>query len=270
VGVATVLPANAADRRLEWITGNPAVATVSNGVVRAHRAGQAHIVARARDGSGVLRRITVTVRVPPGIGGSASSPGSGGGTASGDNNAANNNLTAFPRRIVIGRDQGAQLAVTRNGVPVTSGVSWSSSSLLCVWIHPTSGHIIGRRATGKPVMITARVGGEVQNISVTVTQNQQLLPAWLGIHPGTTTLTTSETLQLSASFRGTNGNPFNPNLMHADNRGLILHSSNTNIATVSANGLVTPRGAGTVTITARAANGVTGQHPNWYTLSGYN
>jgi len=75
---ATVLPTNAADRRIEWITGNSRVATVSNGVVRAHATGQAHIVARARDGSGVLRRITVTVRAPLATQTGGTSGGSGG------------------------------------------------------------------------------------------------------------------------------------------------------------------------------------------------
>ena len=67
---ANVLPTNAADRRVEWISGNTRVATVNaNGVVSAHATGQVHIVARSLANANVYHRILMTVVAAPAGGG---------------------------------------------------------------------------------------------------------------------------------------------------------------------------------------------------------
>jgi len=59
---ATVAPANAVNKTIEWVSGNTAVADVSvNGTVRAVSPGTAVISARATDGSGVSASCAVTV-----------------------------------------------------------------------------------------------------------------------------------------------------------------------------------------------------------------
>jgi len=59
---ATVLPANALVKTLEWSSGNPSVATVDqNGLVKAVGEGSAVITAKATDNSGVKATVTITV-----------------------------------------------------------------------------------------------------------------------------------------------------------------------------------------------------------------
>jgi hypothetical protein len=56
-----VLPADAADKSVEWTSSNPEVATVANGVVSAVAAGEATITATAKDESGKSGSCAVTV-----------------------------------------------------------------------------------------------------------------------------------------------------------------------------------------------------------------
>jgi pectate lyase/uncharacterized protein YjdB len=65
---ATVLPANATNKTLEWSSDNPVVATVNSatGVVTARAVGMAVIVAASQDGSEKSDSITVTVTEKPG------------------------------------------------------------------------------------------------------------------------------------------------------------------------------------------------------------
>lgn len=59
---ATVLPSNAANKNVTWITSNSNVATVSStGLITAQRAGTCTITCKAADGSGVTATCTVTV-----------------------------------------------------------------------------------------------------------------------------------------------------------------------------------------------------------------
>ena len=59
---ASVYPSDAADRRIQWSSSDPAVATVDeNGLVTALKKGTATITAAALDGSGVTRTCAVTV-----------------------------------------------------------------------------------------------------------------------------------------------------------------------------------------------------------------
>jgi len=64
---ATVLPADATDKTLEWSSNNPVVATVNSatGIVTARATGTADIIATAQDGSQKFDSVTVTVTEKP-------------------------------------------------------------------------------------------------------------------------------------------------------------------------------------------------------------
>lgn len=55
---ATVKPANATDPELRWVSSNPLVATVSNGVITASSVGKTTITAESTDGSGKTASMT--------------------------------------------------------------------------------------------------------------------------------------------------------------------------------------------------------------------
>ncbi len=61
---ATVKPDNATDKTITWNSEDPAVASVSNGLVSILGEGTTIITAAANDGSGVKATCTVTVKIP--------------------------------------------------------------------------------------------------------------------------------------------------------------------------------------------------------------
>ena len=61
---ATVEPANADNKDVEWTSDDDSIATVAGGVITAVKAGTATITAKAKDGSGIKAECTVTVKQP--------------------------------------------------------------------------------------------------------------------------------------------------------------------------------------------------------------
>ena len=62
---ATIRPSDAANKSVKWSSSNTKVATVSNGVVKAVKAGSAKITCTAQDGSGISASCSVTVTAKP-------------------------------------------------------------------------------------------------------------------------------------------------------------------------------------------------------------
>lgn len=62
---ANIRPTDAANKSVKWSSSNTKVATVSNGVVKAVKAGSAKITCTAQDGSGISASCSVTVTAKP-------------------------------------------------------------------------------------------------------------------------------------------------------------------------------------------------------------
>lgn len=103
---ATITPNNATNKNVTWSSDNETVATVSNGLVTAMKAGTATITVAATDGSGVSATCTVTV------------------------NAATT-ITTQPQSVSVTEGQSATFSVTATGDnlryqwQINSGNGWS-------------------------------------------------------------------------------------------------------------------------------------------------
>lgn len=211
---------NVLARPVTWSTSNAAVATVSgDGLVSAISQGGA-IVTATSDGRSAFASITVS---PIAVASISVSPD------------ANN--------VVVG--QTTQLTADvrdATGAPLPGRVIvWMSSNASVATV--TSQGVVSAVAPGSAT-ITASVDGQSASVSVTVTSRPA---STVIVSPSQVTIFSGQALQLSA--------------LVTDDRGQVLTgrpvsfaSSNPQVATVSASGLVTGVAQGMVTITAASDN----------------
>ena len=116
-------------------------------------------------------------------------------------------------------------------------VSWSSSNSSVATVD-NSGRVTGVKAGSATITVTTSDGGKTATCSVTV---EPVLVSSLTMASDPISLAENDNRQLSAAVNE-----------NATDKGIIWHSSNDTVATVSADGMVTAVSAGTATITAEA------------------
>ena len=128
----------------------------------------------------------------------------------------------------------------RENQPVPDApVSWSSNTPAVASVNADG--LVTALGNGKAI-ITAKSGGASQTVDITVAQTS----AEINITPAAATLTAiGEPLQLSAEVRDGENQPI-------PDAPVSWSSSNTSVVSVSPRGLVTARGNGKVTITAKS------------------
>jgi len=204
------------DREVTWTSSNVAVATVSaTGVVTGHAVGMATISATSGGKSGSA---SVTV-VPVPVGSVTVSPAS---------------VTLVPTQVT------SLSAVVRDAndvVVIDRAVVWSSSNTAVAIVSPS-----GSVTAVAPGVATVTATSEGRSGSATIS----VVPMPVGsvtVNPATSTVTTGQTVALSATVRDTSG-------AVVTDRAVTWRSSDETIATVSSAGVVTGVNAGTATITA--------------------
>jgi uncharacterized protein YjdB len=199
-----------------WSSSNPVVATVSAvGRVTAMSSGQAIVTATANGHSATS---TITVDPVP---------------------VASVEVVPASASVQVGStvQLGAIVRDANGNVLVGRPVTWTTSDGSVASVS-TSGLVTGR-AEG-PVTITATSEGRSGSASITVTR---VPVASVEVSPASASMTVGGTVQLSATTRDANGQALT-------GRAVTWTSSNADLATVSATGLVTGRAVGPVTITA--------------------
>jgi uncharacterized protein YjdB len=215
-------------RQVTWESTAPGIATVDeNGRVTAVAPGTATIRATSEGRTGTST-ITVTAPPPAPVASVAVSPATGeldvGGTLQ---------LTATPRDAAGNPLSGRQ-------------VTWTSSNTSVATVDAN-----GRVTAVGPGTATIRATSEGQTGTATVTvRTPAPRVASVTVTPANPQLGVGQTVQLTATARDANGNIIT-------GRTVTWTSSNTNFATVDANGLVTGVRKGRATITA-TVDGVTG------------
>lgn len=232
---ATIIPLNASNKSITWSSTNEAAATVDEfGIVTAVAVGSTTITATSIDGSFAD---TTTV-----------------------------NVSAFSATLVSGIsiDEGSNVGVTYylttplhvTIAPVDATeqtIVWSSSDPDTVEIDPITGKVVGKiiydSATITATLTDPNNSNTVYTASILVTVNPPanfVAATGISVTPESRTLTAiGEKFQVSAGILPVN----------ATIKKHTWSSSDTNIATVSENGLVTAVADGNVQIVATASDG---------------
>ena len=216
---ATVMPNNASNKAVTWTSSNTSVATVSsNGLVTAKGRGTATITATTTDGSNLSASCTITV----------------------DQLATGISLSQTTANI----NKGETLQLTATVTPSNANnktVTWTSSNTTIATVSNTG--LVTAKAVGNATITATTADGSSLSASCQVTVNQ---PATgISINKTSATINNGETLQLTATVSPSN----------ASNKSVTWTSSNTSVATVNSNGLVTAKGRGSATITATTTDG---------------
>ncbi len=221
---ATVTPEKATNKKLEWMSSNEKVAMVSqSGLVTFKAKGVATITAKATDKSNKSATCTVTVK---------------------EKVVAVTGVKLSKTAISQEEGKSEQLTVTVLPSNATNkAVTWKSSNIAIATVD-ANGKVTGKKVGKAKITVTTTDGGKTAICEVTITQKQiKVSSVKLDVHA--VTKVKGKELQLNATIAPAN----------ATNNEITWKSSDTNIATVDANGKVTCKAKGTATITATAQDG---------------
>ena len=212
---ATVMPDDASVKTVSWTSDNPDVAKVDE-YGNVTAVGGGSAAITAKAGE-FTATCTVTVTVP----------------------VSSVSLDRTSLGLTVGETD--KLTATVNpGDATNQSVSWRSSNTGVAAVD-NSGLVIAIGAGTATITVTTDDGGHTATCEVTVA----VPVSSVTLDKTTLGLTEGETYQLTATV-----NPGN-----ASNKGVSWRSSNTGVATVGNNGLVTAIGAGTATITVTTDDG---------------
>ena len=225
---ATVLPENTTDsKNVSWSSNNEAVATVdANGNVTAKRAGTAVITATSENGKTASCTITV--------------------------NKKDTNITITEVRLNKSTEtltEGDTTTLTATVLPENTtdskSVSWSSSNSEVAAVDANG--TVTAKSAGTAVITATSTNGKSAGCTVTVSRKEIPITE-ISLDKSSATLTEGETTTLVATVLPENT---------TDSKNVSWSSSNSEVATVDANGTVTAKSAGTAVITATSENGKT-------------
>ncbi len=217
---AEVSPSNASDTSVSWASSDTTIATVSaNGSVTAIAAGIATITANTNDGNfTAIATITVV------------------GPVSG--------VTVNPQTLnLVEGDAATLIAQVNPANALDTSVTWFSSDTAIATVN-TNGRVNAIAAGNATITVTTTDGGFIAAATITVIR-PTVATTGVSVNQDTTSLNPGNTTTLTAQVSPAN----------ASNTSVSWASSDNNIATVNASGLVTAIAIGTITITVTTQDG---------------
>lgn len=213
----SITPSNATNKGVTWKSSNTKVATVtSTGTVKCVGTGTVDITCSSNDGK-CTAKATFTVN-------------------SKAINVSNITISSLGKSLVVGEN--AQLIATITPSNATNkAVKWSSSNTSVVTVG-TTGYVTAK-GKGTATIYCESADGYVKAY-ITITVVEQPVTK-ITISGATSSKKVGETMQLTATVTPSDAN-----------QNVIWSSSDTSLATVDANGLVTLKKAGTVKISCAA------------------
>ena len=225
---ATVLPENTTDsKNVSWSSNNEAVATVdANGNVTAKRAGTAVITATSTNGKTAGCTVTVSKKEIP---------------------ITEISLDKSSATLTEGETTTLVATVLPENTTYGKSVKWSSSNVAVATVD-LMGKVTAKRA-GTAIITAISENGKTASCTITVNKKDtNITITEVRLNKSTETLTEGETTTLTATVLPENT---------TDSKSVSWRSSNSEVATVDANGTVTAKRAGTAVITATSTNGKT-------------
>ena len=213
---ATVLPADAADKNVTWVSSDPDVATVANGVVTAVNAGKAIITVSVKSNPALtdMCEVTVTDQTYPVTG-----------------------VTLTPDKATLNVGETQELtAVVAPSNATNKTVTWESSDPDVATVKDGVVTAVGKGTA--TITVTTEDGNYTAACTITV----KLPVSRVTLNETSTALVVGSTKQLIATVEPAN----------ADDSTVTWKSGDTNVATVDQNGTITAVGVGSTTITATA------------------
>ena len=223
---ATVLPENTTDSKsVSWRSSNSEVATVdANGTVTAKRAGTAVITATSTNGKSAGCTVTVSRKEIP---------------------ITEISLDKSSATLTEGETTTLVATVLPENTTDSKSVSWRSSNSEVATVD-ANGTVTAKRA-GTAVITATSTNGKTAGCTVTVSK-KEIPIIEISLDKSSATLTEGETTTIVATVLPENT---------TDSKSVSWSSSNSEVATVDANGTVTAKRAGTAVITATSTNGKT-------------
>lgn len=220
---ATISPVYAVNKDVTWNTSNNTVATVDeNGVVTALSAGHAVITATAASNPRKTAQVNITVTEP----------------------IIASNITLDEESITIGDNATFQLTATITPDNTTDKtVTWSTSNDAVATVDDNG--LVRGVAPGEAVITASTNDGSGVTAQAHVTVIEHVYVSSVTLNTTSASIDKYNSIQLTVTVAPDN----------ATNKAVNWSTSDDNIATVSNDGLVTGVNAGTVIITASAADG---------------
>lgn len=221
--VATIAPSNATNKSITWLSTTPTVASVStNGVVTAVSNGTTTIFVTTVDG-GFTAQATVTVALPVSV----------------------TNISLNKASFILSSNGATEtlIATITPENATNKNVTWTSANPAIATVS-TSG-VVTAVSNGSTI-ITATTADGNRTASATVTVAVVVEVSGVTLNKSALTFNqANQTEQLIATIAPAN----------ATNKNITWSSSNANVATVNASGVVTALRNGTATITAMTQDG---------------
>ena len=213
----TISPSDATNKGLTWKSSDSSVVSVNDkGVITGKKEGKATITVTTKDG-GYTATITVTVKDEP---------------VTGVKIQGNSSM-------VINGKQTLKAVITPSNAS-NKGVTWESSDKSIATVD-SKGNVVAKAKGTVTITVTTKDGNHKATLNINV---KEQLVTKITIS-GDKKVNVGKTITLKASVSPSN----------ATNKGVTWSSSDESIATVDANGKVTGKKAGKVTIKATAKDG---------------
>ena len=218
---ATITPSNAKNKTVSWSSSKPSVAGMaSGGVIKEKKAGTCTITAKTHNGKKVTCKVTVKSAVVP------------------------KSIKLNKSSVTITAGNTAKLYATITPSNATNkSVTWSSSNSS---VASVSGGKITAKKAGSCNITAKTSNGKKATCKVTVKAKPKTVAVTgIKLNASSVTITAGKTYKLVATISPSN----------ATNKKFTWYYSDSAVATVSGNGVVTAKKPGTCTITAKTPNG---------------